>query len=135
MPLKHFKSWPNLDTSFKLNQTIEVKQGTINVDYVVFNENNEIIIFGFDLPDNSISENGIISFLYNEKTNLEKNSILYRLLNVIENESNPFVFLSTGKKVFYLPNGVRQINSEIWKTLEHPNELIRIWNEQQKRLK
>ena len=128
MPFKTFKHWSELDPSFKLNQIIEVKQGTINVDYVVFNENKEIIIFGFNLPVNTISEKQIISFLYNEKTNLEKNSILYRMLNLIENESNPLVFLLSNKKVFYLPNGIRQTDFDDWKTLDHLNELINIWN-------
>ncbi len=132
MPSKNNANWTNLDHSFKLNQTIEVKQGTINVDYVVFNESNEIIIFGFDLFENTISDKDIMNYLYNEKTNLEKNSILYKMFNVIENGSSPFVFLATTNKVFYLPHGVRQINPDVWKTIDHPNELINLYDNRNK---
>jgi hypothetical protein len=126
MPSKNNLNWINLDPSFKLNQTIEVKEDTIDVDYVVFNEKNEIIIFGFDLSDDTVTDIGIMKFLYNEKPNIEKDSILYKMFNVIENGSNPFVFLATNNKVFYLPNGIRQINPDVWETIDHPNELIKL---------
>jgi hypothetical protein len=112
-----------------LNKEINFKKETITIDYVAYDKNGKIIIYGFDLPDDNITKENIVGFLNTEKLNNNDSSIMHRLFSFYENSDNPIPFLVTNNKLYYLPNGIWQMNFDYWEETENIDTFLKIKNE------
>jgi hypothetical protein len=114
---------------FELNKEINLEKETIKVEYVANDKNGQLIIYGFDLPDDNITEENIVEFLFDEKSLKGDSSIMHKLFAFYDYGDNPVPFLVTKNKLYYLPSGIRQINFLYWKETENIEELVKIRNE------
>lgn len=122
--------WENIaKNSFEFSKEVNLKTEAIIVDYAINDKNDQLIIYGFDLPDDSIKVLDIVSYLCAEKQEKPDSSIMHKLFAFYDYGDNPVPFLVTKNKLFYLPNGIRQINFNYWKETDRIDELIKIKTE------
>ena len=132
MNLKKNSKWH--DDSIKMFQfNIEVNNGKENckVDYALVNDDGVLLCYGFDLPDDSLNEENIFDFLMKERDINEDLSLMTKIFNFYDYSveyngkrlSNPMVFLATLYKIYYMPNGIRQMNPFYWESVEYPKLL------------
>ena len=114
------------DEAVKLFQfNFELNNGKENckVDYALLNDEGVMLCYGFDLPDENLNEKNIFEFLLKDKSINGDLSLMTKMFDFYDYGDNPLVFLATTNKIFFMPNGIRQINPFHWESVENPKLL------------
>ncbi len=109
---------------FKFNILVNNGKENCYVDYALFDENQNMYCYGFDFPENDIDEMSIFNFLRKEQIENANNNLIDKMFKFYDYGNNPFVFLCSKEKLYYLPLGIRQTNSRVWESTDSLDELL-----------
>jgi hypothetical protein len=113
---------------FSINDQILIKDELCTADYMYKNPEGNVILFGFDFPDDTISEKQIFSALLKEKETKHDDSLIHKMFKFFDYGNSPLVFMVTKQRLFYMPAGIRQIQPFVWESTEDLSTLIKISN-------
>jgi hypothetical protein len=117
--------WNNLAKKlFEINVIVNNGKENCLVDYALFDESQIMYCYGFDFPKNDIEVINVFNILRNEQTEKANNSLIDKMFKFYDYGNNPFVFLSSQEKLYYLPLGIRQTNSHVWESTDSLEELL-----------
>ena len=125
MNLKKNKKWNDeAGKLFRFNTELNNGKENCKVDYAFLNDDGVLLCYGFDLPDDSLNEKDIFDFLLKDNGVNGELSLITKMFKFYDYGDNPLVFLTTSNKIYFMPNGIRQINPFHWESIENPKLLI-----------
>jgi hypothetical protein len=115
MNLINNPNWADYAKSqFIIGESILVINEECKVDYSCKTIHGELVGFGYDLIDGDFDFDHISSFLHKDELVNGELSFKSRMRKFYHIEYSPIVFLVSKNKIYYLPNGIRQINPYNW---------------------
>jgi len=125
MNLKKNEKWNNEARKlFQFNTELNNGNENCKVEYALLNDEGVLQCYGFDLPDDSLNEKDIFSFLLKDREINGELSLMTKMFKFYDYPDNPLVFLTTINKIYFMPNGIRQTNPFYWESVENPKFLI-----------
>lgn len=124
----------NAKQYFNTNEEININNKNIKIDYTIKDIKDQIVVYGFDLPENNLNVKDIPKFLFEDKELNNEDSLMNRMFKLYNHENNPIIFLATNKCIFYMPNGIRQMNFNFWQETDDINVFIKILDEKNNKI-